>query len=239
MENKEKIKEKIKALLSKTTDNGATKEEMESALRKANQLMTEFFISEHDLKDNEIIDKCISEKIELTKSGFDLSIFYADLAHLFDCEFYYNSKYITFFGHEQDVALCGYFYKMISKTCLIEKDKYLKSDRYNQLKKHYHGRTLSSSFIKGFLVEVVYKMQKMYEEREKNIPQSYGLMVVEKKEKVKNEFQELNLKIHFEKTKELKGERKAFEDGLEKGAELNLVQGISQSKEVSRYFIGS
>ena len=37
MENiQDKIKGKIKALLSKTIDNGATKEEMESALRKAN-----------------------------------------------------------------------------------------------------------------------------------------------------------------------------------------------------------
>lgn len=183
MENPDKIKNKIKALLSKTTDNGATKEEMESALRKANKLMTDFFISEHDLQDSEIINKCVSEQFELTKSGFDLSLFYTDLADLFDCQYYYNSKRIVFFGHEQDVALCGYFYNVISKTCLKEKEIYLKSEKYLQLKNHHHGRTLSSSFIKGFLIEVASKMREMYEERERNIPETYGLIVIEKKKK--------------------------------------------------------
>lgn len=228
MENKEqdKIKGKIKALLSKTIDNGATKEEMESALRKANQLMTDFFISEHDLKDYEVINKCISEHFELTKSGFDLTLFYADLAYLFDCEFYYNSQRITFFGHEQDVALCGYFYNVISKTCLKEKEIYLKSKNAVELKQYYNGRTLAASFIKGFLVEVVFKMRKMYKERESNIPQSMGLVLLNKKEKVKNDFNNLNMKFRIVKTKALKAEREAFESGLKKGEEINLIQGI-------------
>ncbi|MBB1194839.1 DUF2786 domain-containing protein [Flavobacterium sp. SOK18b] len=234
----DKIKDKIKALLSKTTDNGATKEEMESALRKANQLMTNFFISEHDLQDSAIINKCVSEQFELTKSGFDLSLFYADLANLFDCEHYYNSKRITFFGHEQDVSLCGYFYNLISKTCLKEKDVYLRTEKYIQLKKHYHGRTLSSSFIKGFLIEVVCNIKELYKEKEKNIPEAYGLIVVEKKQNIKSEFKNLDLKIHHQKQNPLKGERQAFEDGLEKGKEISLVQGIENCKEANLLSIG-
>ncbi len=231
MKNTDKIKNRIKALLSKTTDNGATKEEMESALAKANQLMTEFFISEHDIKDAEIINKCVSEGFQLTKSGFDLGLIYNDLARLFDCQYYFNSKRIVFFGYEQDVALCGYFYNLITKTCLIEKERYLKSEKYLKLKKHYHGKTLSSSFIKGFLIEVKIKMRDMYKEREKNIPETYSLMVIEKKEKVKSEFENQNTNIKVIKPKQLTGQREAFEDGIEKGKEISLVQGIESCEK--------
>lgn len=233
MDNRDKIKNRIKALLSKTIENGATKQEMESALTKANQLMAEFFISEHDLQDIEIIKKCVSESFNLTKSGYDLTLFYADLARLFDCEYFYNSKTITFFGHEQDVALCGYFYNVISKTCLYEKDKYLKSDKYKRLKNYYHGRTLSSSFIKGFLIEVVSKMKDLYKDREANIPKEYGLMVVKKKEKVTKEFEELNLNIRVIKSKQLIGERESYNDGKQKGSEVNLVQGIESCENAN------
>lgn len=238
MNNTDRVKNKIKALLSKTIDNGASKAEMESALRKANQLMADFFISEYDLQDSEIINKCISEQFELTRSSFDLSLFYADLAYLFDCEFYYTSKRITFFGHEQDVALCGYFYNVITKTCLREKEIYLKSEKCLELKKYYHGRTLSSSFIKGFLVEVTSKMQEMYKEREKNIPETYGLMVIEKREKVKNDFKNLNLKINVKKLKPLKGEKQAFEDGLEEGKKIKLIQAIDSCEKSNRLALG-
>lgn len=239
MKNTDKIKDRIKALLSKTMDNGATKEEMQSALNKANQLMTEFFISEHDLKDNEIINKCIAEQFELTKSGYDLSIFYADLAHLFDCEYYYTKSKITFFGHEQDVALCGYFYNLITRTCLLEKEKYSKSTNYKLLKRYHHGKTLLSSFIKGFLIEVVCKMQEMYKERQSNIPESYGLMVIEKREKVKNEFNDLDIEIHTQKPKKLKGEKVAFEDGLEQGKKIDLIQGIESCDTVNQFALNA
>ena len=181
MENKNRIKDKIKALLSKTIDNGATKEEMESALNKANQLMLENFISEHDLKDYEIINKCLSKRFKRIKSGFRMTLFYHDLSILFDCKCYYDQDYITFFGYDQDVELCGYFYYLITRTCLLEKDKYVLSWDYKYLKRYNNGKTISANFIKGFLYEISIKLQKMYEERQSNLPESYGLMVIEKK----------------------------------------------------------
>ena len=231
MNNTEKIKGKIKALLSKTIDNGATKEEMESALQKANELMTAFFISEHDLKDESIINKCVSKSFDIVKSGFDISHYYADLAFLFECEFYFSKSKITFFGYETDVALCGYFYEMIGKTCLLEKSNFTKSVQYKILSHKYHGRSLSANFIKGFLLEIIYKMQEMYKDRQSNIPESYGLMVVQKTEKVKEEFLKLALKIGFTKPKEIANENLAFEYGREAGEKLKLIQGLDGKKE--------
>jgi len=231
MANTDKIKGKIKALLSKTIDNGATKQEMESALQKANQLMTEFFISEHDLKDETIINKCVSESFNIVKSGFDISLYYSGLAALFDCEWYFTKSKITFFGYETDVALSGYFYEMIGKTCLLEKSKFAKSSEYQSLKYRHHGRSLSANFIKGFLLEIVIKMQEMYKERQSNIPQSFGLMVIKKKEKVKDEFLKMDFKISTKKAKEFTNENLAFEYGREAGEKMQLIQGIEGENE--------
>lgn len=42
--NKENIKKKIAALLSKRIENGATREEAESAIKKAAELMSKYLI---------------------------------------------------------------------------------------------------------------------------------------------------------------------------------------------------
>lgn len=233
----EKIKNRIKALLSKTVENGASKEEMQSALKKASDLMIENFISENDLKDESIIEQCILKSVPLIKSSYDLSLFYSRLAYLFDCKYYFTNYEIVFFGHSNDVEFCEYFYHMIIKSCLFEKNKYMKSEKFKQQKISHHGKTLASSFIKGFLIEVCIKIQEIYEDRERNIPQSYGLMVIDKKDKVKNEFENLNMKLRTLKPKPLRGVQNAFDAGKEKGKEFRLSQGISAKNEQSGRFI--
>src|SRR5690554_1762073 len=63
----EKILKKIKALLAKTVDNGATEQEALMALNKANELMTEHYITEFDLKDIEEA-KLITIEVPLYKT---------------------------------------------------------------------------------------------------------------------------------------------------------------------------
>lgn len=230
---KESIKKKIKALLSKTTDNGASKAEMESSLRKANQLMTEYFISENEIKDEMTKDKLLSKSFDMIKSAYDFKLFYHSLALLFDCKVYYNNRKnkITFFGHEQDVDLCGYFYEVIVLSTLRAKKEYLGSQKYNELKDlGYHGKTLTSSFVKGFLVEVSRKMKKMYEDKQSNIKKGTGVILYEKKKKVDDAFENLNLRLRTVKTK-ISGQTDSFSDGSSKGRNFNLNQGVNGSRK--------
>lgn len=76
MKCKDSIKLKIKALLSKTTENGATEAEALSALKKAQSLMLEYFISEHDLVDPYISEKCIFKEVDIIQSAYDMKVFY-------------------------------------------------------------------------------------------------------------------------------------------------------------------
>ncbi|CAA0144784.1 conserved hypothetical protein [Tenacibaculum maritimum] len=207
---------------------------MASALLKANKLMMEFFISEHDLKDPYISEKCILKEVPLIKSGYDLTGFYNSLTRLFDCHYYYNSKRIAFFGFEEDTELCAYFYSFIVKSCLKEKVKYMKSEDCAYLKKLSHGRTLSASFIKGFMKGVCLKMNRMYNDRKTELSsEKYGLMVIEKKSKVENQFKDLNMKINTISTKQIIAEESVFNQGSKVGRNINLIQGVNESKKQS------
>jgi len=72
-----KVRNKIIALLSKTTNNGCTKEEMESALIMANKLMLENFISENDLKSKILEEQLILLKVDLVPIKYDLKELYS------------------------------------------------------------------------------------------------------------------------------------------------------------------
>ena len=229
MEKREKIKLKIKALLEKTTENGATKEEALSAMQKAQLLMEEYYISAGDIAS--ILEKESLKLIEvpLVKSGYDLGLFYNELVKLYDCHYYYNSYRICFYGFEQDAELCAYFYNFITKACLLEVDKYKASENYKDSSRFYHGRTLVSSFIKGFLLKIATRLSAMYLERKQARSQETGLIIYEKKNEVDRGFDLLDLNLTISAKKALKYEDKAFYDGSVKGGELNLVQGVGVS----------
>jgi len=232
MEKREKIKEKIKALLSKTTDNGASLAEMEPALSKATELMIAFFISEKDLETAEAEQKCISETIPLVETGYDLSLFYADLAQLFDCEHFYTKSKITFFGYKEDVGLAVYFYQYIARLCLKEKDIFTKTERYKHLNTYIHGKTLAASFIQGFLLSVVRKIQELYIAREKEVSdQCNSLVLVTKKDQVKKQFRELNITLKISNPKVIRAEKAAFDQGITEGEKVQLTQGLRQEKK--------
>lgn len=250
----EKIKRRISALLDKTVDNGATKEEMNSALEKANALMLEFFISENDLKrdqNKDIIVKCVSKTVDLIKTHYDLSMFHYNLGVLFDCKSFTRTYYVksnlkkkktitgqtvTFFGYETDVELACYFLQMIERSCIKEKDRFLQSFDYMCLKKQTkaHGKTLVSSFITGFVFEVSSKLDYLYSDRVRNIPQSYGLMVIDKKKNVEKQYEEFQLDFKMGKARNKNyqiGDEKAYEKGLERGKNFELVQGIGEDDD--------
>lgn len=238
MSQRDKIISRVKALLEKNTDNGATEAEAMAALAKASELMKAWYISENDIKDPYLGEKCILKEVQLIKSGYDYGLFYNDLARLFDCEYFYNSKRIAFFGFEEDTELCAYFYNLIIKSCLAEKDKFLKSPEGIVAKKYHHGRTLAASFVKGFMLRVAIRMDKMYKEKVSNLPEQTGLMIIKKEQKVKDQLEALDFKIKIQSSKELVFEEMGFSAGVKRGNDFQLTQGIKDHRDNKTLKIG-
>ena len=228
MDKKDSIRKKIKALLAKTTENGATEEEALNAMKKAQQLMMENFISEHEIIDPYIAEMCVFKKIGRVKSAYDLNVFLPDLCRLFDCKHYYTKSSVTFFGFEEDAELCAYFYEFIIKACLSSKEQYKNTEGYKVASLVYSGRSLMAAFIRGFLVGICIKMREMYKCRKAELPQEAGLMVIEKEKRVDQQFKDKNMKIHIHASNKMDYETTAFNSGVKQGQDMPITQGLKQ-----------
>lgn len=81
-------------------------------------------------------------------------------------------------------------------------------------------------------------MREMYKEKQTNIPQSYGLVLVKKKQKVDEQFSSLGLKIKEVTGSDINiGTSKAFIAGEKVGDDFHITQGINDCKKQSRKHI--
>lgn len=231
MVDQKTIKNRITALLAKTTENGASEAEALAAMNKAKELMMQYYITENDLASPFAYEKCVFKKVSRIQSGYNLGGFLFELSRLFDCEHYYTSKTITFFGFEEDTELCAYFYTFIIRACMNAKKRYMQTEDYRMYKIGYHGRTLAAAFIKGFIYGISQKMKRMYEEREKDTPQEVGLMVIDKRNKVEQQYKEMNIKVNEVKSSAMIKVYGAFCNGKEEAAKTELLRGVGTEKQ--------
>lgn len=239
-DNKDRIIKKIKALLAKDVENGATEAEANSAMQKAKELMTEYYVSQSELEDPFVGEKCEIRKIPRIKSGYDLTLFFYGLKKAFDCELCYTKRHVTFFGFNTDVDLCEYFYLLITKATLNEAQKYKQSRDYRIYKRRgYSGRTLVAEFIRGFLVRIEDRLIEMYEDRNSTVPRGMGLVLVKKEERVKREFELAFTNLRNPPSKNITANTGAYLSGKDAGDNLHIKQGIDQYKSDSRLSITS
>ena len=228
MDNKEKIKLKIRALLAKTTDNGATEAEMMEAMAKASELMQKYYIDSNDLNDPFLGERCVFQKTALLSSQYDTKIFIPHLAKLFDCEYFFNryTKELTFFGFENDAELCVYFYKTVINTLLKEVSVFESSREFQYQKRYSATKTIKNSFIKGFVFRVAQKLNDMFKSRQAERTKERGLVLREKSKKVKDAFADENLNVQTIRQPKVTVEKRSFEAGQEAGDNFSIVQGI-------------
>lgn len=233
--NSDKIKAKIKALLSKTVENGATEEEMNTAFEKANELMLLFFISKEDLEESLADEKCIVKTIPLAKTGYKVNHFYGMLAQLFDCKVFWNDglQTITFYGYKHDTDLCVYFYHMIMRSCMTSLATYKKSYDYSYYvdSGFRHGRTLTFSFVKGWIQAVTEKMYNMWKARMQHHSDSTALVCL-KSSKVQEQYDQQNFKTRHVNTHLTKASGKAFASGYNSGEQFELVHAVDSNTEI-------
>lgn len=231
MADQKTIKNKIAALLAKTTENGASEAEALAAMKKAKELMMQYYITENDLKNPFAYERCVFKRVPRVKSGYNPGGFLFELSRLFDCEHYYTAKTVTFFGFEEDTELCAYFYTFIIRACMRAKEDYMKTEGYKTLRTHYHGKTLIASFIKGFIYGISQKMKRMYEDREKDTPQEVGLMVIDKRNKVEQQYKDQNIKVREVDVSSVIREWRAFNTGKVEADKIQLLRGVNEGEQ--------
>lgn len=197
MENK--ILTRILNLLERTEKNGATKYEAEVALKKANELMTEYNITEFDLKK---VDRSSFVDKPFQMIRLDIASLFQVLAETFDCESYYYrlKKEFHFFGFELDVKMCIHFAKMLTDVLTLEIQNYKKSEQYKELTEVYQNQMVMRNFVKGFSEGLIDKLEQMQEKKEQVILSNGTSLMVIKMQQVQDEFNRLHGDIKISKS---------------------------------------
>lgn len=218
---------RIKALLEKNEDNGATIEEAKSAMDKANQLMKEYYLTINDISDLDD-DPIVTEETSIIKIKELTSQLYPIICKLFDLRHFYTNKKLTFVGYQTDVKLGIYLYIKIMGCLKGSISLYTKSIEYRHLKWHYgfHGSQLRKSFVEGFIEAIGAKVYDLFYERERRFKENdqSGLMII-KKDKVDLKFKSFNARVH--KLKDYDAiVPEAFKDGVIVGKTVNLQNDL-------------
>ena len=206
----DKILKRILNLLERNEKNGATKHEAETALKLANKLMTEYNISEFDLKK---VDRSSFVDRPFKMTRLNVVNLFQDLAETFDCESYYYryKKEFHFFGFELDVKMCLHFAEMLQNILESDIKRYKKSQQYKELVSVYQPKLIIKNFIEGFSFSLEERFEEMRQEKIE-ISSGTSLMVV-KAQQVKDEFFRLNGKIKISKIRAFHIIRESFSEG--------------------------
>lgn len=184
----EKIKHRIRSLLARNVQNGASVAEAETCLEKAYNLLTEFNLDiEELLQDTDPNTKKVVKE-EIYESGNispELWELYAQVAWLFHCEairsrkkqagYKYRKVFINIIGNPINVEKVKYFMNLFIETA----QQIIKNEEITGLRN-------INSFKRGFYLAIAQKAQTLRintEEQEKQEEKSIGtsLMILDKK----------------------------------------------------------
>lgn len=158
MENdlRDTISRRVRALLAKTVENGATEAEAIAAAAKARQLLDEHRLSQADCKiaAEPIDDVLIERPNQLKMAAVDYCLFGIDAYCGVETWFHKrnNIRKVRCIGLHDDVEMVIYLYKMIAGTIASE------SKRYTALNP---GRGIKSSFEVGMSRRINERLEEM------------------------------------------------------------------------------
>lgn len=237
MSNLDAIKRKIKNLLNRTVEHGATKEEAETSLQLANRLMTRYMIEKHQLGDNDN-NVCSQIEVELTRRNPCITSMLSYLAEAFECEFFYQRrrKKGWFFGYSADLDMCRYLHGLIINSMENELNFYKASDIYSAYRWAGHNaRVLNNDFIEGFCSALKSKLIVLREKKKKEVKLSTGTdLILVKEDLVSQELKKVHPDIVTKSIKPREVKTNCYYDGKKKGEELQLNMGISGDSEQLR-----
>lgn len=185
---REKVKRKIVALLNKTKDNGATEAEVISASEKVDELMEVYEIEFGELEFEE--KNLVLEKVKHKKYGKGFLI-HGFLLNKFCHIRSWNVQgggLMCFAGFKHDVEVALDMFEYLENATERAIEDYKASTDYVEQNKYHHGRTLVSSFLKGFQARLKVRLDELAEERKVRIQESTGTTLVVMKEDEVNDF---------------------------------------------------
>ncbi|MCA3270145.1 MAG: DUF2786 domain-containing protein [Thalassospira sp.] len=227
----DKILARIKALRSKTVEQGCTEEEALLAANKVAEMLDHYGLSltEMDIEQQQ----CASDIIETDRkrtAAFDSCL--NAIAAFCDCRFWFQkSREDTyrhvFFGLPADVAGARYLYERISEAFKTETDAYKKSAAYLDLPSAVR-RKATESFQMGLARGRNDKIRRLKDERVQAMQKNAGRnLVVVKSKVIEDDLESLGIRLTATKKRGKSILPEAYESGLVSAETIDLHNRVS------------
>ncbi len=241
-----KIVLKLRALLAKTVENGATEHEALAAAEKASELMEEYDLSYTDVE--QVRDERYGARRRPFAGGtsrrrthHEASMVHGAIQRFCDCKCWYSGVELVFFGSETDTETAHHLADMIRVAMDREWASYLNSPQREQ---GVHGRSLRASFMIGMANRLNKRLDELKAARERNVNRSAttagqtqagtgrALVLVAKKEIVEERFAKLGLKLGTKASGRTGGQSAgAYRAGQAAGDRVGLNPGLGGSRK--------
>lgn len=225
MEESVKILDRIRALLAKTVENGATESEMEEACKMAQRLMIKHNIDQSELimSVNDISETLIENAFKHGEAKFWIWDLLVIIGKGYNCKVlrkgYTDHYFWKILGFDQDRKMVQGMYE----TCLPLIRNLIKK-RYEESGKKTSKGIFTRSYIEGFLYGLDLKLQRDKEEYLRFEDKTkYELIVIKKDDLINDWIDRERNGVPLPKAKSSPRERQTDEDAL--------LQGYKDGKE--------
>lgn len=227
MQNRQNIINKIKALLSKTVDNGCTEAEALSAADKVGALMAEYDLT---MSQVEYANETFVTGVVSTKSAVQgpLHNLITSIARFTDTKVWFSRTDVlrySFFGSENDVRVAEYMCSLLLVAIENEIKNFKKTDTYKAESKFIAGKTLTTSFKGGMVNRLSKRLVEMKHDNKFNKSNETGIVLYDKTAIVESKFQELGMRLKTEKSRVTVKSSSAFASGVAAANRVSITTG--------------
>jgi hypothetical protein len=242
--DKDKILEKIRALMLKTVENGASESEAVAAAQKVTELLEKYnlMMSEVEIDESECAQIAFTVGRGKAHPVSHLAGSIADLTGTKAVIMSYRNphrKDMVFFGFEKDIEVAHYISELIYNAMESEFKAFKKTEVYKY--SQGHGKSKRQSFMMGMVIRLIQRMYEMCERREQEraqrAQQATGTdLIVLKNQVVDEEFAKLTEQMNMKKTyhkPKIKAEH-ALHAGIAAGDKVQLNEGLKDESGSSQ-----
>ena len=222
-----KIADKIRALMAKTTESGASEAESMAAAMKARELIDKYNItlSAVQVKNNANIDLQVIENANKDRFYFISPA----IAKFTDCKTWTAGNNLIFMGCGPDTGFALQLYAMLRATRDRELKRYRGTSEYHdELAKGHNGRALGTTFTQGFVARVSERLKQMKSE---SAPQTTGqALVIVKNQVIDDAMRAKGIKLRTRSISSAgTNSRSATEAGRRAGDRASFNRGVANS----------
>lgn len=223
MNNRNNILNKVRALLSKTLDNGCTENEATIALQMAEKLMQEHEIDADDLRLDD--EKAIIEMSDMRDpQNVRWKICYF-ISKFTDTYAFGNRKYIKFAGLKSDVEFAMWLTEALTLFVQAQLKSYMWSNGYQKLQGTSRNRVINS-FVIGCCSRINTKLSQMVNERK--VTTNSTALVVAKTALINEAIKDLNIGEADNRGRKNKIYNDIFQDGQKAGDNASFGRPVEK-----------